>query len=250
MENEQDQWDFYFGRVDNKASVTFLNLSLAARVPVQGFTDCVYVSVKMTHPKENGLSSQEEFDALAALEDDLTKVIEAQDGIYAGRVTHAGLRDFFAYFRDGGAAKSALMDFQANHPEYAMEIGARTDLNWEVYGGYLYPTPSQFQQMKNRAYILALQKSGDDITAKRQIIHMAQFPSKDIAQAFLAAAEAEGFQRGEITEAEGGEATARFWREDSPRGIDPVTDMIVSALQSAVGRYDGWDCAVTPPKGG
>ncbi|MDQ2089079.1 DUF695 domain-containing protein [Marimonas arenosa] len=242
-EQNQDHWDFYFGRVDGKPSTTFLNLSLAQRAPVQGFTDCVYVSVKMQAPKPNGLSSKEEFEALAALEDDLARVIDTQGGIFAGRVTHAGLRDFFAYFRDGGAAKKALLDFQQRHAGYAMEIGARTDLDWEVYRGYLYPAPSAFQQIRNRAQLMQLQAQGDDLGKRRRIDHLATMPSREAAEAFAEAAGAEGFQLDEITD-EGDVARVRFWREDAPHGIDLVTDMIVGALDGAVGRYDGWDCPV------
>ena len=239
----QDTWDFYFGRVDGQPSSTFLNLSLAARAPVQGFTDCVYVSLKMKAPKPNGLSSKEEFDTLAALEDDLSQAIDKQGGIFAGRVTHSGLRDFFAYFRDGAAAKAVLLDFQARHGDYTMEIGARTDLEWEVYRGYLYPTPSQYQQIQNRGVLMALQREGDNLSKRRPIDHHAYFPSQEAAQAFIAAAAQEGFQLQELS-GDAPEVHVHFRREDAPVGIDLVTDMIVGALESAVGRYDGWGSSV------
>ena len=243
MSDAQDIWDFYFGRVDGNPSSTFLNLSLAARAPVPGFTDCVYVSVKMKTPKPNGLSSQEEFDALSALEDDLSRLIVDRGGIFAGRVTHNGMRDFFAYFRDGGAAKTALVGFQQAHAHYAMEIGARTDLEWEVYGGYLYPSPGAFQQMKNRALLMQLQREGDTLSARRRIDHFAFMPSREAAAAFVEAAGAEGFKLEAIT-GDGENTQVQFWREDAPVGIDLVTDMIVGALQGAVGRYDGWECPI------
>ena len=248
MSGQQDQWDFYFGRVDGNPSSTFVNLSLVNRAPVQGFTDCVYVSVKMKHPKANGLSSQEEFDTLSALEDHLSKLIDTQGGLFAGRVTHDGKRDFFAYFRDGGAARTALLDFQTAHAGYAMEIGARTDIDWEVYRGYLYPSPSAFQQIRNRAVLLQLKDAGDDLSRRRRIDHFASFPNREAADAFADAARAEGFQTDRITEG-GDETEVKFWRQDAPHGIDLVTDMIVSALDGAVGRYDGWGCEVTPATG-
>ncbi|WP_137701972.1 DUF695 domain-containing protein [Marimonas lutisalis] len=243
MTDQQDSWDFWFGRVDGHPSATFVNLSLAERAPVQGFTDCVYVSVKMKTPKPNGLSSKEEYDALATLEDDLARLITDQGGLYAGRVTHDGKRDFFGYFRDGGAAKPTLQGFQRAHPGYAMEIGARTDLEWEVYRGYLYPAPAAFQQMKNRAMLLSLQQAGDRLDQRRRIDHFATFPGHDAAQAFAEAAAAEGFKTEAITDKDGA-AQVQFWREDAPLGIDLVTDMIVSAITGAVGTYDGWECAV------
>jgi len=243
MSKQQDNWDFYFGRVDGNPSSTFLNLSLGSRAPVQGFTDCVYVSVKMKAPKPNGLSSQDEFDALADLEDDLSQVIGTQGGLFAGRVTHDGKRDFFAYFRDGATAKTALLTFQQTHAGYAMEIGARTDPEWEVYRGYLYPAPSAFQQIKNRAVLLRLQAEGDNLAARRRIDHFAFFPDREAAEAFAQAAAAEGFQLEAIT-GERENTQVQFWREDAPHGIDLVTDMIVSALEGAVGRYDGWETPV------
>ncbi len=243
MSGSRDHWDFWFGRVDGKPSSTFLNLSLAETAPIAGFTDCVHVSVRMRFAKPNGLSSKEEFDILAALEDDFANLVADQDGVFAGRVTHAGLRDFFAYFRDGAAAKQALLRFQDRHGDYAMEIGARTDPQWQVYGDYLYPPPAAFQQIRNRAMLLALQREGDDLTRRRRIDHYALFPDADAAHAFAEAAMTEGFTREEITDHRG-EARVQFWREDAPRGIDLVTDMIVSAISGAVGRYDGWECEV------
>ena len=245
MEKAQDYWDFYFGRVDGKPSSCFVNLSLGERAPVQGYADCVYISVKMKSPKPGGLSSQEEFKPLAALEDALSQVINKQNGLFAGRVTHDGMRDFFAYFRDGGAAKTALVTFQQDHPDYAMEIGARTDLEWEVYRGYLYPAPSAFQQIKNRALLLQLQAAGDRLDLRRRIDHFTVFPDPEAARAFAEAAANEGFQLEAVTEQDG-VARAQIWREDAPHGIDLVTDMIVSAIDGAVGRYDGWECKVTP----
>lgn len=249
MNDTQDRWDFYFGRVDGKPASTFVNLSLGDRAPVFGYTDCLYVTVHMNAPRDDGLSSQDEFDTLAALEDRLAQRIAEQGGLFAGRVTHAGQRDFFAYFRDGGAAKQVLLAFRDAHPDYRMEIGARTDIDWQVYQSYLYPGPQALQQMRNRPLLMQLRDQGDALDRPRRINHFVLMPDRAAATAFATAAPEGGFTVDAVTETDDGsrQVLLQFSRQDAPRDIDAVTDLIISALEDAVGTYDGWGCDVLRP---
>ena len=81
---EQD-WDFYLLRVDDQPASTYLDLALARIAPVADQPVITYVSVTMRAPRADGLSSNEEFDALIALEDALAGALQAGGAaIYAG----------------------------------------------------------------------------------------------------------------------------------------------------------------------
>jgi len=249
MSSNLDQWNFYFGRVDGALASTFVNLSLIDRAPVPGFADCVFVSLTLRSPRDDGLSSKQEFDALTVIEDRLSQVIASQGGLFAGRVTHAGRRDFFAYFKEAQSSKRALLKFQAEFAHYQMDIGARTDPAWQIYSDYLYPNAFALQHIRNRDVLMALQRNGDASGQPRKIDHFAYFPDLDAAQGFAHAAREVGFTIADIgqTAGETDEVLVQFHRNDAPHDIDQVTDAIIGALQGAVGRYDGWGCDVQRP---
>lgn len=96
-----DEWDFYPLRVDDQPASIFVNLSLAKMAPISGKPHMSYISIRMRQPREDGLSSQEEFQALGDLEDLIVEAAtENADPIYVGRDTTGGDRDFFFYTSD------------------------------------------------------------------------------------------------------------------------------------------------------
>ena len=64
-----DNWDFYRLRVDGDAASIFLDMGIAQTAPIEGYDLRAYIRVHMLNPREDGLSSQAEFEALIALED-------------------------------------------------------------------------------------------------------------------------------------------------------------------------------------
>src|SRR5690606_18463753 len=91
-------WDFYLCRVDGDPASIFVDLGLARDAPVNDRPHMAYVRVYMQSPRPDGLSSQEEFDALVRLENSLTSALSADNAtIYVGRNTSGGCRDFYFY---------------------------------------------------------------------------------------------------------------------------------------------------------
>lgn len=61
-------WDFYALLVDDQPASIFVDFALASMAPITEAPIMFYVSVRMRAPRPDGLSSQEEFDELIAVE--------------------------------------------------------------------------------------------------------------------------------------------------------------------------------------
>ncbi|WP_339940241.1 DUF695 domain-containing protein, partial [Undibacterium luofuense] len=60
----QEQWDFYFCRVDDAPASIYLNLALAQTAPLEECAVMAWVSLEMRAPREDGFSSAEEYPVL------------------------------------------------------------------------------------------------------------------------------------------------------------------------------------------
>jgi hypothetical protein len=83
-----DDWDFFSLRVDDQAASIFVDLGIRNLAPIRTHPLMGYLRVAMRRPREDGLSSQEEFDDLIALEDRVTAdIVKNGTAIYVGRNT-------------------------------------------------------------------------------------------------------------------------------------------------------------------
>ena len=62
-----DDWDFYFCSVDNKPASIFVDLGIAKEAPMAEYSVMAYVRTHMQAPRDDGLSSQVEFETLKSL---------------------------------------------------------------------------------------------------------------------------------------------------------------------------------------
>jgi len=96
-----EEWEFYPLLVDDSPASIFFDLGIRSEAPLAGYSWLGYLRVRMRQPRPDGLSSSEEFDALAALEDDVCESVTASEvTIYVGRNTSDGNRDFYFYTRN------------------------------------------------------------------------------------------------------------------------------------------------------
>ena len=96
-----NDWDFYSLRVDGEPASIFVDLGISKDAPIRSQATMGYLRVLMLRPREDGLSSRDEFDDLIALEDHVTaKVIENGAAVFVGRNTSSGNRDFYFYVAD------------------------------------------------------------------------------------------------------------------------------------------------------
>jgi hypothetical protein len=87
-------WDSYLCRIGEDPASIYLDLGIASAAPLETHAYLATLPVAMLNPREDGLSSQEEFADLIALEDDLVARLHGDKALYVGRCTTRGSRIF------------------------------------------------------------------------------------------------------------------------------------------------------------
>lgn len=91
----------------------------------------------MNNPREDGLSSQEEFDTLQKFEDSLIKYVSTNSGgIYAGRLTTDGKRDFYFYVSNSATLESNVSNLMAAYKQHSYALKSIIDSNFASVRGY------------------------------------------------------------------------------------------------------------------
>ncbi|WP_232493763.1 DUF695 domain-containing protein [Novosphingobium kaempferiae] len=241
-----DNWNFYPLLVDDEPASIFVDIGIAGSVPMTDFPNMAYLRVRMQQPRPDGLSSQDEYETLIALENDISSAIDGDDrSIYVGRNTSGGNRDFYFYTRDD-RIESTLDAVMRNWKHYEYDTGTRPDPEWATYRGFLYPSPEDLQRMANRDVTARLVENGDHPDVARTIDHFAFFRTERDRDAFSQFLVAEGYHVTGATTAENGEFQIAFERTDSPDHIDEITIALCRAASNNNGDYDGWGCVVVP----
>jgi hypothetical protein len=244
-----DDWDFFPLRVDGEPASIFVDLGIRSKAPIRSHAMMGYLRALMRRPREDGLSSQEEFDDLIALEDRVTaRIVQHGTAIYVGRNTSSGNRDFFFYVVDPSKFENAARAAMAEFPAYKYETGVSEDRDWRTYFEFLHPSDADLQRIKNRRVREQLEKHGDNAGNSREIDHFAYFPSAAARAAFADYVRAEGFAIASAADKPkaGGQFGLQFSRVDQPARIDEIVTPLLRKVTELGGEYDGWGCGVTP----
>lgn len=235
-----DDWDFYALLVDSEPASIYLDLGLAQDAPIDSQPHHAYLRVNMRRPRPDGLSSNEEFEELSAVEDSLTEAFaRSRSTTYAGRNTSGGNRDFYFYTNNAATFAASVRVVMSGHSDYNFEIGERLDPEWSVYFNFLYPSPDDLQRILNRRVVDNLAAHGDDLSEVRPIEHFAYFPNSSAAAKLRNYLREEGFSIGEPP-IDGGTVAVSFKRIDRPEDIDDVVIPVARRVQELGGEYDGW----------
>ncbi|MGV3619168.1 MAG: DUF695 domain-containing protein [Archangium sp.] len=241
-----ENFDFYEARATKGRALVSLDLAAAEHSPVESHPLRVQVRVKMLAPREDGLRSSEEADALFALEDTLVAAAhEKLDAIYVARAVAYGYSEF--YFYVPAARQSAVPALLWDAAPYAFEWQAESDPSWERYE-QLFPDKFSYQHMMNRRVLQQLEAAGDDLKRTREVDHFAYFPSEAQAKAAGELLTKAGFRVDEPgkPETEGYDWSLGFHRDDSlaEGEADELVDEVLELLEPHDGDYDGWGCGV------
>jgi hypothetical protein len=244
-----DHWNFYLTRIDGDLASISLDLGIAQDPPCEQYPNIVWVRVHLLRPRPDGLSSQEEFDDLLKVDDVLEAAIAPVGGVYVGRKTGNGVRDFFFYAADGDSVRAAAAAALKVYPDYKHESGERPDPDWRVYFDVLYPPPVELQCMGNRDVLASLERSGDPGEKPRMIEHWIHFSDELSRRRYLDQWRTEGFS--EINSYENEEGDRRFvlvlGRVDAPARIDDVNIPMFESASAAGAVYDGWETLLLKP---
>ncbi len=248
--NHEEEWDFYFSNVDDIIGSFYIDLGLSKVAPLIDKPNLIWLSLKMNNPREDGLSSNDEFDKLSEIEDRLQEFMTGRhNSIYAGRLTSNNHRDFYFYFGDTILYEKTISEAMVVFPSYTYDYGVKKDIEWESYFEFMYPNPRQFQSIQNRRVIDNLEYNGDPLTKERQVDHWIYFKKQEDRERFLVKIKDKGFQ---IINQDYDEDNSEFpymlqiARVDKV-DIDSVNDYTLNLWELAErfnGDYDGWETSV------
>lgn len=246
-----DHWDFYFANVNEKLASLFVDLGIREMVPDAGNPWLLWVWVYFNHPREDGLSTSQEAGTLSQIEDSLTDAVGgAVNGFLTGRITTDGRREFYFYAPAIAGFDDAVARGMGQFPEYKWDADTTHDPEWNQYLGVLYPTPQDWQRIKNRKVIEQLQEHGDPLKKKRPVLHWAYFSNEVSRDHFVAGLKDRGFKvTNEITVDDPNYSHplgVNFERSDSVDwdSINNVTLELYELADTLGGDYDGWETSV------
>lgn len=243
-----EDWDFYFCRVDDRAASIFVDLGVASQAPIESLPNLGYVRIHMRAPREDGLSSQDEFQALSTLEDALETLQVDGESAYVGRNTSNGCRDLYFYIRTTEHWHQKVAATMRSFPAYEFESGTRADPSWTTYFDFLHPSEEDRERIQNRRTCDVLERQGDRLDQERPIDHWAYFPEPDSRHAFIAEAKALGYIIQELIEPEDKQRSygVRLSSVGRPslHEIDDLTLPLFRAARAHGGEYDGWEAQV------
>lgn len=143
-------WDHYLFAIGEDLASIYLDLEAAKTGPMPSHQHSSMISVSMLRAQDNGMSSDEEFEDLIALEDDLDAQVREGGAHYVGRVTTRGRRIFYFYTAEPEAIEAAASSVMERHPAYQYQVGSRPDPDWSTYFDFLYPRPADHERMMKR----------------------------------------------------------------------------------------------------
>ncbi len=247
-------WNSYFTTREGLPASVMLDMSLRQDPPRAKFPLMTSVRIHMRAPREDGLSSQEEFDTLSDIFDALDKALAQGQGVCAGRINGNGAQDYVFYVAGRAAFEANVRQAMQAFPDYTFDIGGRDDPEWAVYLETLYPSPRDFQAMGNRDVCDGLERSGDDLQTPRLIDHCVYFADEVARRRFMKHMMAQGFRITDQFETESIPPAFGlvFSQLAVPAHIDDYQLPVFDDVVEFGGEYDGWETVIikSPDTGG
>ena len=247
---QQEDWEFYVSYLNNKPASIAVDLAIAKVAPVATQPTLLWVNINFNQPRPDGLSSAEEFETLAAIEDALTEAITgSSDATYTGRVTTNGTRNLYFYVGETTGYEKLISETMADFPDYRYDYGTEADKDWNTYFDRLYPAPPQFQSIQNRKVVDELEENGDSLEKERPVDHWIFFRTETDRGAFLAKVLQEGFTvvTQDHDETFGGLPYRLHIRRTDKVDAISVDKYVLYLWQLARehdGDYDGWETSI------
>ena len=250
--NLPQNWDFFMCRIEGAPASIRTNLALIEVAPLEGLTQRLQFCIKMKNPRPDGLSSNEEYPILCAIEDAIGEKAKAAGAVLVSVIKSEGVLELWFYCDNAETLVDICQKTLGNFEGYLYQDFSVEDPEWEDYFGFLYPDEFSYQTMQNRKVLMQLEKNGDKMEVPREIDHFFYFKEAAQQQAFAKEAEAKGFKVRfnddefvEDRKAEGKEYPymVEATREDSPLNIDDIVWDLLELASPFEGDYDGWGCA-------
>ena len=244
-------WVQYFCNVNDKLSSILVDLELIESLP-DSRSELIWIWIYMKAPRPDGLSSNEEFEKLNAIEDALTARLEKEcNACIAGRITGDSRREFYYYGRKPSNLHRLVDHELSNFPGYRFDCDTQPDPEWRQYLDVLYPTAESYECIKNMSVLQELGSLGDNPDIVRPVWHYVFFDSDDDARnRFIEWSKVNNFEvtdrvRGDAPgELEPGMVCVVQSHTTRPDDIDNSVIQVFRAARDLGGEYDGWETRV------
>jgi hypothetical protein len=173
---------------------------------------------------------------LAEVEDAVRAGVEANGGVYVGRMASRGECRFTAHLPAQPATPVTVADGQVR-TEY--------DPHWAYVRDTLAPDDRQHRLLQDLALVGILTEHGDPLDIPRDVEHVAFFVEQTPAEDAAAALRADGFAA-DVERDDEGDFALLARRQDpvAPPTVHELTWRVKETVERHGGTYDGWSCAV------
>lgn len=240
-----NEWIFYPRQTGESPESVFYDHGIREQIDVIAPSNFLFVELVMKHPREDGLSSNEEAETLYAFEDELETIAASADSLWVGRVTTEGRRYFTLFTAEGPDEWKPRIAGLAERHGYQLNFAIRPDPEREAYWEGLFPSEDDWRVVCDIQVISQLSKHGDDGSAPRQVDHWAYFAAKAQAEQFAVWLSAQGYEVTDVRPSSE-EYGIEFKHEGSVElaEISSHTLALMHQAEELGGRYDGWATSV------
>lgn len=246
VSDSDEEWHYYPDNSGERPVYYMVNTGIYEKIyfaPDQ----LLKLKVELKAPTAAGLPSQEEFDQLIQLEDQIEAFARSKGDWYVGRVSQNQYRTFYVYTTQDERSWSRQIERLAQETGYVMTPNFFDDPEHKGYLEELYPTPDNWQVIRDLLVIEYLEEHGDDGSTPRDIEHLACVPSKGAA-AFIEWAVSNGYTvdpRDSTTDADGNVCLILIHHgRVSVVELSPKTTLLRQKSVEFGGEYDGWETEV------
>lgn len=246
-----DQWDIYFGKANDELASFCVDLGIHDMTPIADKPYLIWVWIRMQNPREDGLSTNAEFQTLCSIEDKVSEeIIKKYNAVQVGRVTTSGRREFYYYSDKVSDLDSTVNNAMSQFQTYQFQSGTKEDREWSQYHEFLYPSPTQLQCIYDRHVVDDLKKRGDPLTVPREVNHWIYFPNESTREEYINRVKTLGFviaNKDKVdTNIDDLPYSLRIYRKDKVDldSINKVTVELTKLASEIGGDYDGWETPV------
>lgn len=243
-----DEWIFYPCQMGDHTAFIFYDHGIRESLDEVAPTDFLKIRAKFKNPRPDGLSSREEYQQLCELEDELTRVVNEDNGLYVGRITVAGHRYFHVFTDRGEAEWATKLKPVSDRTGYELHWNCKPDAAREGYWRDLFPSEDDWQVIKDLRVLEVAKKEGDDESVSRRIAHWAYFEEEWKANQFAQWAKDQGYRV--EPPADTGDGDRKYMIQFSHEGtlhLNDITSHTIALRRKASelnGDYDGWETPV------
>lgn len=252
MTESNDKWHFFPCLMGDDQAFIYLNTGISDKITAAP-ASLAKLRLAYKSPRDNGLPTNEEFEAVSAIENRIAIFSKEANDWYVGRVTVGGHRIFYVYTSKDEQDWMEFIDTLGAESGYDIRLAYRDDPDHKGYHDDLYPTEDDWQVIKDLQVIENLESHGDDGSESRKVDHWIYFDDKPSSVDFVIWAENDRFteEPEHSHETDDGKYCVRLFHQGTLK-IGDISSHTIALRRKAAeygGDYDGWETPILKPKG-